>query len=330
MRREIVIGENDSGKRLDAILRALYPSVPLSRIFSAFRKGEILMDDKRARADLRVPTGARILVRSSFAGEGIPDPPYGEEPDPANSPTGLASEGARSESEAEKALLFSNDDLAAFNKPPGITSHGPDSFCCELEPWLRAHSIEAVSFHPAPLHRLDRGTSGILFFGLSLRGARRFSEMLREHRFEKSYLALLEGALATPERWDCGLSLEPDGRVRIASVDAGGKPALTEVVPAAIRRGMTLGVLTIRSGRKHQIRIHAGAHGFPLAGDRRYGGSPLPGGYILHAFAFSLPGSAVDPVLGFSRVTAPLPDSSRAVLQRYFTAEEIERALKTR
>ena len=150
------------------------------------------------------------------------------------------------------------------------------------------------------MHRLGRGTSGLLLFARTPEARRAVSEAWRAGRVSKVYRALVAGvprrelfSIETP----IGLVPHPRlGRVHAASKD--GKPALTHVRVLAERQGSALVEATIVTGRPHQIRIHLAAAGHPLVGDPLYavGGRParnpgLPGdpGYRLHAHRLGLP-----------------------------------------
>jgi 23S rRNA pseudouridine955/2504/2580 synthase len=94
------------------------------------------------------------------------------------------------------------------------------------------------------------------------------------------------------------------------------KKASTRILPLAKGRAHTLILALIETGRTHQIRAHAAAHGHPLSGDRKYGGAPLKGGFFLHARALEFPAGAF-PGLPL-RVEAPLPEDFRRSIEILF------------
>jgi 23S rRNA pseudouridine955/2504/2580 synthase len=303
---------DDDGRRLDRILRKALPDMPLSAIHSLLRKGRILVDGVPGKGALRVRSGAVIQVPVD-GGELRAAAPV-KSPGPSN---------------YSLDIIWENADFLALNKPAGLAVHGPDRFpsrrspsADSLETLARAYLAPklppSLSFKSGPLHRLDRPSSGIILFSKSLEGARAFSSLLRERRVRKTYLALLEGLLDRDETWEDILSR--DRKLGKSFAGSGGgastgedapKAALTRVYPlartaAAGTAGFTLARLEIATGRTHQIRAQAAAHGHPLAGDRKYGGAAQEGGFLLHAWSLELPG---DPPGGLPRrLEAPLPD----------------------
>jgi 23S rRNA pseudouridine955/2504/2580 synthase len=310
-------GNNDDGRRLDRILRKALPGVPLSALHRLLRRGRILVDGRPAAAADRVAAGSVILVPDAAAGEerqSLPVSPPGDDPavpygtpagTPYGTPVGTFAPGAtgvggtRPERGRPAAavrcpeILAEGRGLLILNKPAGLAVHGPDSLDAWVQSYLENALSPSLSFRPGPLHRLDRPSSGIVVFSKSLEGARRFSLLLRERRLGKYYLALAEGDLAEPARWEDRLAGKDAAEaavrpVRPAGKGAGaGKDAITAVLPLARAGGLTLLLAKIETGRTHQIRAQAALRGHPLAGDRKYGGHGE--GFFLHAWALEIP-----------------------------------------
>ena len=140
-----------------------------------------------------------------------------------------------------------------------------------------------MSFRPGPLHRLDRNTSGLIFFSKSIDGARTFSQELQNKSFSKYYLTLLDGELKKKEFWADNLNRDDNKGVTYVSTGK-GKNAISTADPILVSGGYTLALIKIETGRTHQIRAQAAFHKHPLTGDRKYGGSFLKGGYFLHSY----------------------------------------------
>ncbi|MDR2136213.1 MAG: RluA family pseudouridine synthase [Treponema sp.] len=261
-------GADDGGRRLDRVLRKALPDVPLSRIHRLLREGRVLVDKRPRDAAFRVRAGQEIAV------------PAAQETGPSAGPG--AQGGARTAPGA-LAILYESPDLLAINKAAGVPVHGPaGSLDALVRAYLAPRLPPSLSFRPGPLHRLDQPTSGIVVFSASLAGARRFSALLREGKIRKQYLALVEGRVDLPGRWEDPLLR--DREKRQTEVAAGGKTARTGYTPLAwypggkdgCAGGCTLLLLEPETGRRHQIRAQAAFHGHPLAGDSVYGGRPLP------------------------------------------------------
>jgi 23S rRNA pseudouridine955/2504/2580 synthase len=282
MGMELRAGGDDDGRRLDRILRKALPDLPLSGIHRLLRRKLVLVDGLPARAASRIRSGQLIRV------EGLGMPESGKLPRdetralPPGKPFRIIWEGA---------------GLLVLNKEAGIRVHGPNSLDEQVRAFLRGKLPASLSFRPGPLHRLDKPTSGIVVFSVSLEGARIFSALLRARLLRKRYLALVEGKLTAPAVWKEMLVRDTLRKKTEASVlpmepERGygpAKPARTRMFPLAARGGYSLILLEIETGRTHQIRSQAAFHGHPLAGDRKYGGGFLSGGFLLHAISLEFP-----------------------------------------
>jgi 23S rRNA pseudouridine1911/1915/1917 synthase len=193
------------------------------------------------------------------------------------------------------AVLFNDEHLLAVAKPRGLPSLPNGGF---LEHTL-LFRVRRLYPEAVPMHRLGRGTSGLLLFARTERARRAVAAEWRAGRVEKEYRALVSGV---PRQASLAIDV-PIGRVahpRLGSVHAalaGGKPSLSHVEVLSSRGDRALVAVRIPTGRPHQIRIHLAAAGHPLLGDPLYvtGGVPgsrpgLPGdgGYRLHSHRLGL------------------------------------------
>ena len=193
------------------------------------------------------------------------------------------------------AVLYRDDFLLAVAKPRGLPSIPNGGFLTHT----LLHVVRRLHPEATPMHRLGRGTSGLLLFTRTQEARRVVSAAWREGRVEKTYLALVSGV---PDRSsfsiDTPIGFVPHPRLgRVHAASSGGKLALTNVRVLWARDGNAVVEARIPTGRPHQIRVHLAAAGHPLLGDPLYvtGGLPapepgLPGdpGYRLHAHRLSL------------------------------------------
>jgi len=322
----ILPGRDDEGKRIDAVLRRHFADLPLSRIYRALRSGEVRIAGKKVPPSYRVTSGVPIEIRPSLAARsGAHSPPTGS--------TATFNTGSAAGTAAVKAMIvWETEHLLALNKPRGVpVQGGRDLEAVALDALVRGYlasrTTASLSFRPGPLHRLDRNTTGLLFFSVSLEGAHRFLAHLQSGACRKYYLALLAGKLTAPETWQDSLVRDPISRISHVSSDSadGGKSAETHVQPLLSDGSrVTLALCRIVTGRTHQIRAQAASHGFPLAGDRKYGDSSLPE-YLLHSLRLELP--EYDPVLRFRSISAPVADGQREMLHALFPAKEVDEAI---
>lgn len=216
----------------------------------------------------------------------------------------------------ERRVLSVSDTLIAVDKSAGIIVHGDGTGAPTLTDTVRdliaAGRIPGIPTSHAPelqaLQRLDRDTSGIVLFSHCKRTQSTYDQLIAERRIEKRYLAIACGAI----RWDERTFEWPIGRdrhdARCMRVSRTGKPACTQARVLARTRtaGMPLTLLEIllKTGRKHQIRVHLAHAGTPLLGDALYG-TPDARGLMLHAWrmAFDDPISH-EPVC----IAAPVPN----------------------
>jgi 23S rRNA pseudouridine955/2504/2580 synthase len=302
--RRLTAALDDNDRRLDRILRKALPETPLSGIHRLVRKGAVLVDGKPAAPSDRIRAGSIITVPQ----DGVS---YSRD---ARTPS-ASTQGKL----AASSILWENGDLLALNKPPGLAVHGRKSLEGMVRAYFAGRLRESLSFVPGPLHRLDRPTSGVIVFSVSLEGARYFSALMRENRITKRYLALVDGEVEGPLVWRDSLIRDRSRRTTYVSPDREkeeSRYAETSVIPLAVSSSYSLISAEIRTGRTHQIRAQAAFHTHPLAGDKKYGGSFQTHGPLLHAETLRFP---ENPRFGLPAVLyAPMPERFRARIHGLF------------
>ena len=191
------------------------------------------------------------------------------------------------------AVVHEDAALLGVVKPSGLPTLPAGGFLNHTLLHLVRQQVPGAS----PLHRLGRGTSGLVLFARTQQAASLLSHDWREHEVKKTYLALATGR-ANQREYDITAAIGPVPHPRLGTVYAAspdGKPSHSVATVLEQRANSVLFSVDLLSGRPHQIRIHLAYAGHPLLGDPLYaaGGVPRPespglpgdGGYLLHASA---------------------------------------------
>ena len=213
------------------------------------------------------------------------------------------------------------DDVIVFCKPSGLPVHPGTGHTDSLTTRLEA-AIAGAAFVPAPVHRLDRDTSGLLLVGKTYAAVRRLSDALAAHdgNVVKEYLAWVRGECpwARPRRLRDALAKRVTadrGREKVVAGKgaADEKPASLTVRCLEVREGRSLVLVRLHTGRTHQIRVQLSERGFPLVGDVKYGGPRCEDGLKLHAVRLRVGKdvyTALPPWTGPWRVSALPPEGA--------------------
>lgn len=299
------ICEDDSGRRLDRVVRKFLGNIPLSGIYSAIRQGKIKINGKKQKGSYLTKKDDEILIdRSLF--------------DPVQSADDNVLKASNKKKESKPLLkpdiILKTDDLLFINKRSGEVIHGEKSLCEAVLKYFPPKE-KSLSFKAGALHRLDKDTSGILTFSQSLKGAQLFSKALRQGKISKIYLGITEGKPSLKE-----FRNKIDGKECLS---------LVNVIEFSKQKNLSLVLFNLITGRKHQIRIQCAQFGTPLLNDKKHNPkqkkiSPafskiVSGTYFLHAYKLIFKESLLDGLP--LEITAPLPDRFKIVIKSLFGIE---------
>ncbi|MCL6625825.1 MAG: RluA family pseudouridine synthase [Alicyclobacillus shizuokensis] len=315
---ELRIDRQDAGKKVHRYLRQLLPGVPLSGIYKMLRTGRVKRGGRRVKAD-------DVLAAGDILHLYMADADFARVRKSARKFAGI---------DARVDVRYEDEDILVVAKPAGLLVHGAgaehkDTLVNRVAAYLYHVSGESDTvptrsasrvFAPAPVHRLDRNTSGLVAFAKTAEAARRLSEEIADHHVRKWYVAIVVGEIE-----DHGViraRVERNPVQNVTSTAETGKPAETRFTRVAARAGTSLVRIELVSGRTHQIRAHFASIGHPLVGDVKYGAprSKQDTHQWLHAGALEFPNGR--------RVTAALPEQFRQrLLELGYTPDELRRAL---
>jgi len=298
--RQVVVGPERDGQRIDNALLTLLKGVPKSMIYRLLRTGQVRVNGKRAKPDTRLIEGDTLR---------IPPVRVPEREEGAAPASGLVAS-------VVDAIVFEDKHFLVIDKPSGVASHGGSGVSHGAIELLRAARPKD---HLELVHRLDRDTSGVLVFAKTRAALTGLQALIRGGEVTKQYLCLMLGHPAKA-RFDVNAPLLKSvlqGGERMVRVADSGKPSLTFFREMEQYPGARLMQATLGTGRTHQIRVHAAHIGHPLAGDPKYGDREMNKRFremglqrlFLHAahLGFELDGRAYS-------FSAPLPDELKAFL----------------
>ena len=270
--------------RLDRALADALPALSRTRLKALIEAGRVMRDGRIAVTD----PAAKVMGGDTFT-VAVP----------------AAMPAAPRPQAIPLAVVYEDDDLIVVDKPAGLVVHpaagNPEGTLVNA---LLAHCGASLSgiggvMRPGIVHRLDKGTSGLMVAAKNDTAHRALAAELAERKLERAYKALVWG-VPKPRAGKIEGLIGRDRRQRkkMAVVKSGGKPALTRYrVLMPVGAAASLVECRLNTGRTHQIRVHMAAIGHPVVGDPVYGGRPgrrrkgqaaaLPGGLnhqALHAF----------------------------------------------
>lgn len=250
-RIELTVDDGDVGLRLDRFLAGKMPEMSRSEIQRAIRAGHVTIGGLTTRqSSRRLRQGERILSETAIQ--------------PLLAPARI-----------DIAILYEDEQIVVVNKPVGLVVHpgAGQSGTTLVEGLLVDRDLPAGDdpARPGIVHRLDKTTSGVIVAAKTPCALESLKIQFAEQRVSKLYLAVVEGAIAEEEGLiDAPIRRDPTCPTRMA-IHPQGRVALSEFRVLARNDATTLLLVSPRTGRTHQIRVHLHYIGHPIVGDSLYG-----------------------------------------------------------
>ena len=250
----LIVEPDQEGLRLDNFLTAVLPDQSRSQVQRLIKEGHVQGPGSGLRPSTAVHAGQTYAID-------IPAPA-----DPAPHAEDLP-----------LRIVFEDPDLVVLDKPAGMVVHPAAGHDSGTVVNALLHHVKDLSGiggerRPGIVHRLDRGTSGLMVVAKNDRAHQELSRQFKDREVEKEYIALVWGVVHAGRRIDAAIGRDPGDRQKMSTRARRARSAVTRVTFARHLKGVSLLRVAIATGRTHQIRVHLSAIGHPIVGDAVYGG----------------------------------------------------------
>jgi 23S rRNA pseudouridine1911/1915/1917 synthase len=253
-RHDFTVDAESAGLRLDVYLAGLLPQHSRSQLQRLVKEGRATLGGRATKPNAALKTGDVVAIE-------IPD----------------ASPARPVAQDIHLPVVYQDADLIVVDKPAGMVVHpaaGHDQDTLVNALLFHADNLSGVGGEQRPgiVHRLDRGTSGLLVAAKNDAAHRELTRQFHDREVEKEYIALVWGDVHAGRRIDLPVGRDPVHREKMSTRARRARTAVTRVTASRDLRGVSLLHIAIATGRTHQIRVHLSAIGHPIVGDPTYGG----------------------------------------------------------
>jgi len=268
MKGEIIVPQEVKGERLDLFLLSQFPKFTRAYLKTLIENGSFKVNEKIVKAGLPLKVGMKITYEI-------------EEAKPLDTKA----------EDVDFEIIFENKNLLVINKPQGLVVHP----CSSTKSNTLVNGLLAKvkdlsgingTLRPGIVHRLDKNTSGLMLVAKNDIAHLSLAKQIQNKTCKRKYLALLEGNLKHEEgEITTQIGRNPKDRKKMAVLQQGGKEAITFYRVIKRFQKYCLVEFTLKTGRTHQIRVHASHLGHPVVGDDIYGKANKGlNGQLLHSY----------------------------------------------
>ncbi len=254
---QIKITEENVGERLDIFMQSQFPQYSRSTIQKLLKSENILVNKLPSRSSYKLREGDKLKLSE-------PDSDFTKDLD--------------------LKVLYEDDDCVVIDKPEGILSHSKGAINMEptVASWLESRIKDIPGDRAGIVHRLDRGTSGVMICAKTNKAQLFLQKQFSERKVKKVYLAVIKGSMDPLEAIiDMPIQRNPNRPSRF-KVSVNGKSAVTHYKQLRSKGKYSLVEMTPQTGRTHQLRVHLAQMKHPIIGDLFYEGEEADRLY-LHA-----------------------------------------------
>jgi 23S rRNA pseudouridine1911/1915/1917 synthase len=253
-RTRLTVSAADDGQRLDRFVTDHLPALSRSHVQRLIADGHVTLSDGRPKPALAVWEGLVVDVTMPQVTAAQPAPEA-----------------------IPLAILYEDGDLAAIDKAAGLVVHPGAGHATGTLVNALLHHLSGLSGiggveRPGIVHRLDRGTSGVMVVAKNDAAHRALSRQFQEREVIKEYVALVWGSVRPGTTLSQPIGRDPRRRQKMSTRARRSRPAETRILDAEPLGGVSLVRVGIGTGRTHQIRVHLSEAGHPVVGDILYGG----------------------------------------------------------
>ena len=257
--QKFVVDADKVGSRLDVFLVSVVPEISRSSIQKLCLDDKVLVNNKVQPTKYKVRSDDEVII-------------YFDPKDLDEIP------------DIDLPIIYEDDDSLVIDKPAGVLTHSKGGFNPEatVATFIRDRVIGMEGERAGIVHRLDRGTSGLIICAKTPEALKWLQKQFSDRKTKKEYLAVIEGTLQPSEAVVDAPIARNARDPKTFIVSPGGKPAETAYEVLNTANGHSLVLLKPKTGRTHQLRVHLTYLKHPIVGDVIYKGAPFDR-MLLHA-----------------------------------------------